>query len=94
MGAALGGSTWPWPLVSHKVQERGPQELQPVVSLAAAHGPWSALASAVVAHRLGCSAAYGVFSDQGLSMCLLHWLLDSHPLYNQGSPGWFLFYFL
>ena len=34
MGAALGGSTWPWPLVAHKLQERGPQELQPVVSQA------------------------------------------------------------
>ena len=34
-------------------------------------------ASAVVAHRLSCSAACGVFPDQGLNPCPLHWQADS-----------------
>ena len=32
----------------------------------------SAWASAVVAHGLSCSVAYGIFPDQGLSLHLLH----------------------
>ena len=32
----------------------------------------SAWASAVVAHGLSCSVAYGIFPDQGLSLRLLH----------------------
>ena len=42
--------------------------------------------SVVVVHRLGCFAAYGVFSDQGSNPCLLHWQADSLPLSHQGSP--------
>ena len=33
--------------------------------------------SVVVAHRLSCSAACGVFPDQGLNLCPLHWQADS-----------------
>ena len=33
-----------------------------------------------------CSAACGIFLDQGLNLCSLHWQADSYPLYNQGSP--------
>ena len=37
-----------------------------------------------VAHRLDCSTACGIFPDQGLNLCLLHWqensLLLSHPV--------------
>ena len=45
---------------------------------------------AVVAHRLS-SAACGIFWDQGLNLCLLHWQVDSLPLCHQGSPmGHFL----
>ena len=40
----------------------------------------------VVAHRLSCSAAYGVFLDQGTNPCLLHWQVDSLSLSHQGSP--------
>ena len=40
----------------------------------------------VVAHRLRCSAARGIFLDNGLNMCLLHWQVDSLPLSHQGSP--------
>ena len=33
--------------------------------------------SVVVAHRLSCSAACGIFPDQGLNPCPLHWQADS-----------------
>ena len=47
--------------------------------------------SAIVAHRPSCSAACGIFPDQGLNPCPLHWQADSQPLRHQGSP---LFIFL
>ena len=43
--------------------------------------------SAIVAHGLNCSAACGIFSDQGSNPCPLHWQADSQPLRHQGSPG-------
>ena len=43
--------------------------------------------SVVVAHRPSCSAACGIFPDQGLNPCALHWQADSQPLCHQGSPG-------
>ena len=33
----------------------------------------------VAAHGLSCSTACGIFPDQGLNLCLLHWLVDSLP---------------
>ena len=42
--------------------------------------------SAVVAHGLSCSAACGIFPDQGSNPCPLHWQADSQPLSHQGSP--------
>ena len=42
--------------------------------------------SVVVAHRLSCSAACGIFPDQGSNPCSLHWQADSQPLRHQGSP--------
>ena len=41
----------------------------------------------VVAHRPSSSAARGVFLDQGLNPCLLHWQVDSLSLSHQGSPS-------
>ena len=41
--------------------------------------------SVVVARGLSCSEAYGIFPDQGLDLCLLHWQTDSHPLCHQES---------
>ena len=37
-------------------------------------------------HRLSCTSACGIFPDQGLNPCLLHWQVDSLPLSHQGSP--------
>ena len=42
--------------------------------------------SVVVAHGPSCSAACGIFPDQGTNPCLLHWQADSQPLRHQGSP--------
>ena len=42
--------------------------------------------SVVVAHGCGCSAACGIFPDQGLNPCPLHWQADSWPLDHQGCP--------
>ena len=44
----------------------------------------------VVAHRLSCSLACGIFLYQGLNLCLLHWQADSLPLSHQeGLPKLF-----
>ena len=42
--------------------------------------------SVVVAHGPSCSAARGIFPDQGSNLCPLHWQADSQPLRHQGSP--------
>ena len=50
--------------------------------------------SVVVAHGPSCSAACGIFPDQGSNPCRLHWQADSQPLRHQGSPSlWFWFAF-
>ena len=43
--------------------------------------------SVIVAHGPSCSAACGIFPDQGSNPCSLHWQADSQPLRHQGSPG-------
>ena len=43
-------------------------------------------ASVIVAHGPSCSAACGIFTDQGSNPCPLHWQADSQPLRHQGSP--------
>ena len=43
--------------------------------------------SVVVAHGSSCSAACGIFPDQGSNPCALHWQADSQPLRHQGSPN-------
>ena len=42
--------------------------------------------SVVVAHGLSCSAACGIFLDQGSNPCALHRQADPQPLRHQGSP--------
>ena len=49
--------------------------------------------SVIVAHGPSCSAACGIFPDQGLNPCRLHWQADSQPLRHQGSP-WFFKYLI
>ena len=77
--------------------ERGPlfiavrRPLTIAASLVASTGSRRA-GSAIVAHGSSCSAACGIFPDQGLNPCPLHWQADSQPLRHQGSPKW-LFYF-
>ena len=46
--------------------------------------------SVVVAHGPSCSAACGIFPDQGSNPCPLHWQADSQPLRHRGSPIIFL----
>ena len=42
--------------------------------------------SVIAAHGPSCSAACGIFPDQGSNPRPLHWLVDSQPLRHQGSP--------
>ena len=42
--------------------------------------------SVAVAHGPSCSAACGIFPDQGSDPCPLHWQADSQPPRHQGSP--------
>ena len=49
------------------------------------------MGSVVVVHRLNCSAACGIFPDQGSNLCLLYWQVNSYPLSHQGNPFSFLF---
>ena len=49
-------------------------------------GLLTVVASLVVEHGLSCPEAYGIFPDQGLNPCPLHWQVDSSPLDHQGSP--------
>ena len=38
-------------------------------------------------HGLTCPGASGIFLDQGLNLCPLHWQAESSPLGHQESPG-------
>ena len=71
---------------------RGLRQLQRVSSAVAAPRLWSA-GPIIVAPGLSCSAARGIFPDQGLNLSLLHWQADSLPLSHLGSH-YFLFIFL
>ena len=70
--------------------ERGPLTI--AASLVGSTGSRCA-GSVVVAHGPSCSAACGIFLDQGSNPCPLHWQADSQPLRHQGSPSaWLLHY--
>ena len=43
--------------------------------------------SVIVAHGLSCCMSCGIFLDQGLNPCPLHWQVDSQSLNHQGSPS-------
>ena len=63
-------------VAEHGLQVRGLQQLWHVGSVVVARRPQSA-GSVVVVHGLSCSAACGIFPDQGLNLCPLHWQADS-----------------
>ena len=70
-------------VVSYLVAEHGLQGAGASVAVAhgsvfAAPGLWST-GSVVVAHELICSSACGIFLDQGLNPCLLHWQPQGKP---------------
>ena len=44
--------------------------------------------SVIVTHGPSCSAACGIFPDQGSNPCALHWQADSQPLRHQGSSSY------
>ena len=56
-----------------------------LASLVAEHRLQSA-DSVVVALGLSCPETCGIFPDQGLNLCPLHWQADSQPLGHQRSP--------
>ena len=58
-----------------------------VISLVAAPRLQST-GSVVVAEEVSCSAVCGIFWDQRVNPCLLHWQEDYLPLSHQGSPCW------
>ena len=49
--------------------------------------------SVIVAHGPSCSAACGIFPNQGSNPCSLHWQADSQPLHHQGSPKYSVLYY-
>ena len=55
--------------------------------VAQALGAW---ASVVVVHKRGCSAACGIFLDQGLNPCPLHWQADSFTTELPGKSSFSL----
>ena len=62
----------------------GLQQLQGVDTVVVV--PWlQSTGSTVMAHGCSRSVACGIFHDQGLNPCLLHWQVDSLPLSYQGS---------
>ena len=63
-------------VAEHGLQAHGLQQLWHMGSAVVARGPQSA-GSVVVAHGLSCSAACGIFPDQGSNPCPLHWQADS-----------------
>ena len=67
--------------------------LTAVASLVVEHGLQST-GSGVVTQGLSCLSPCGVFPDQGLNSCPLHWQGDSQPLDHQGLPICLLFVLL
>ena len=57
------------------------------------HGLWwlQRVRAVAVVCGLRCSAACGIFPDQGLSLCPLHWQAGSYPLHHQGGPSYVVF---
>ena len=60
-----------------------------VAPLALEHRLSGEQASIVVAHKLSCSEACGIFLDWGSNPCPLHRQAGAHPLCHQDSPKYF-----
>ena len=58
-------------------------------SVAAAPGLWST-GSVVVALGLSCSVSSGIFLDQSLHLCLLHWQMDSSSMSHREAHCLFI----
>ena len=71
-------------LISTGSRALGFQSLQVLGSLVPAPRLQSTV-STVVAHGRSCSRGCGIFPDQGLNSCPLHWQMDLYPL--DGSTG-------
>ena len=76
-----------WLLSLKGLRVHGLQWMHCTDSVVAAYR-FSRAASVVVAHRLSCSSACGIFPDQGSNQYPPHWLVDSYTLYHQASPRW------
>ena len=74
-GAPLASGHRPWGIRLQQLWRVGP--------VVAADGLWSTCTIAVI---LSCSAACGVFPDQGPNPGLTHWEVDSLALSRGGSP--------
>ena len=64
-------------VAEHGLQAHTFQQLQHAGSVVVVRQPQSVRASVVAARGLRCSAACGIFPDQGLNPCPLHWQVDS-----------------
>ena len=81
-------AAWAFSLAAESLEAThcsGPSCWAAQASAVVAPGLWRT-GSVVVAHRLSCSRACGIFSDQELNPHLLHWRMNSLPLNHQGSP--------
>ena len=75
-----------WFLLLQSIGLQAPEfpQLQHMGSIAAVL--WlQSMGSIVLAHGLSCFVACGIFSDQGLNPCLLHWQADSSSLSHKGN---------
>ena len=72
-------------VVEHGLKAHGLQWLWHTGSVVVARGLQST-GSVVMVHGPSCSAACGIFLDQGSNPCPLHWQADSQPLRHQASP--------
>lgn len=64
---------------------RLPVEAASLVEHSSRHTVFSGCRGQALEHGLRSSPAGGIFLDQGLKPCPLHWQLDSYPLHHQGS---------
>ena len=80
----MGFSLW-WFLL----QSTGPQSTQALVveacGLNSCGSRTRSTGSIVVAHKLNCSVACGIFMDKGSNLCLLHWQANCLSLSQQES---------